>query len=139
MIPFRNPLLIFAGLVLQLQAISAEPSGDTTVYHAEGKNRVHLEECKRLPKEPAERATFAKITYAEAKAKNLPLCSRCPGSTTPGSDKNGGIESWVKPGPKEIEKVAFTPNPLAPLISMGSDGKLVYKPYSDKGDRLMDW
>jgi hypothetical protein len=143
MITFRKPLqsvaLITAALFIQLEMVRAAPPDDTTVYHAPGKNRVHVKECKRLTKDPAELAKFAKMTLAEAKAKNLPLCSRCPGSTTPGGDKKGGLESWVKPGPKEIEKVAFVPNPLAPLISMGSDGKLVYKPYSDKGDRLMDW
>jgi len=143
MIPLRNPLqgaaLILAGLALQFHAISAEPAGDTTVYHPPGKNRVHVAECKRLTKDPAERAKFSKMTLDEAKAKNLPLCSRCPGSTTPGGDKTGGFESWVKPGPAVIEKVGFVTNPLAPLISMGSDGKLVYKPYSDKGDQLMDW
>lgn len=143
MIPFRKPLqsvaFIVAVLVLPLHSISAEPPGDTIVYHLPGKDRVHVEACKRLTQEPAELAKFAKMTLAEAKAKNLPLCSRCPGSTTPGGDKTGGFESWVKPGPEVIEKVAFAPNPLAPLISTGSDGKLVYKPYSDKGDRLMDW
>lgn len=143
MIPFHNPLpsalFIAAALALPMPLNGAEPSEGTTVYHAKGKNRVHVKECKRLPKEAAELATFTEITYAEAKKKSLPLCSRCPGSTTPGGDKKGGLESWVKPGPKQIEPSAFTPNPLAPLISMGSDGKLVYKPYSDKGDRLMDW
>ena len=137
--PLRSVALIAAALVLPLRSISAEPPGTTTVYHVPGKNRVHVSECKRLSKDPAELAKYAKMTLAEAKAKDLPLCSKCPGSTTPGGNKKGGFESWVKPGPKEIEKAAFTPNPLAPLISMGSDGKLAYKPYSDKGDRLMDW
>jgi hypothetical protein len=143
MIPFQNPLqsaaLVAAAVLTQLVPIHAEPANDTIVYHADGKNRVHVNECGRLTKDPAELAKLTKMTYAEAKAKNLPLCSRCPGSSTPRDDKNAGFESWVKPGPKEIEKVSFVPNPLAPLISMGDDGKLVYKPYSDKGDRLMDW
>ena len=142
MISFRKRLhsaaLVVAALVLPFQAFAAEPSDDTVVYHAPGKNRVHVKECKRLTKDPAELAKLTKMTYAEAKEKNLPLCSRCPGSTTTGGNKRGP-ESWVKPGPKEIDKVDFTPSPRSPLISMGSDGKLVYKPYSDKGDRLMDW
>ncbi len=48
-------------------------------------------------------------------------------------------ESWVNPEPKEIPTYTFKPSPLKPLVSMGSDGKLVYKPYSNKGDRVLDW
>ncbi|MCB1129638.1 MAG: hypothetical protein KDN05_00815 [Verrucomicrobiae bacterium] len=137
--PIQGVALLLAALVLPIQSFGAGPSDDTVVYHSPGKNRVHVEACKRLTKDPAELAKFTRMSYADATKKGLPLCSRCPGSTTPRGDKNKGPESWVKPGPKEIEKVAFTRNPLAPLISMGGDGKLVYKPYSEKGDRLMDW
>jgi hypothetical protein len=55
--------------------------GDTMVYHAEGKKRVHVEGCKRLT---ADLEKLTKMTWAEAQKKGLPLCSRCPGSTTPG-------------------------------------------------------
>ena len=50
-------------------------------------------------------------------------------------------ESWVNPPPDQDEIVTstFEPNPLKPLVSMGPEGKLVYKPYSDKGDRILDW
>ncbi len=48
-------------------------------------------------------------------------------------------ESWVKPAPDEIPTNTFKPSPLSPLVSMGPDGKLVYKPYSNKGDRILDW
>src|SRR6056297_1759632 len=48
-------------------------------------------------------------------------------------------ESWVNPPPEEIPIYTFEPSPLAPLVSMGPDGKLVYKPYVDKGDRVLDW
>ena len=48
-------------------------------------------------------------------------------------------ESWVNPPPDEIPTHTFEPSPLAPLVSMGPDGKLVYKSYSDKGDRVLDW
>ena len=136
---FRTASLFAAALAFPFQVINAEPSDATFVYHVPGKERVHVKECRRMPKDPAELAKMARMTYAEAKAKKLPLCSRCPGSTTQGGNKTAGPESWVKPGPKEIEQVAFVPSPLAPLISMGGDGKLVYKAYSDKGDRLMDW
>ncbi|MBI1336323.1 MAG: hypothetical protein GC164_05110 [Phycisphaera sp.] len=113
--------------------------GDTPVYHFAGKNRVHVADCPRLGStEGAE-----KMTLDQALEKGWPLCSRCPGSTTPGrgnpDQKSKGLESWVKPGPEEIKQYAFVPSPLAPLVSMGPDGKLVYRAYSDKGDRLMDW
>lgn len=75
----------------------------TTVYQAVGKNRVHVEGCSRLTQDPAERAKLVKMTLAEAKAKGLELCSKCPGSSTPGKGNpeggDGGLESWVKPAP----------------------------------------
>ena len=51
-------------------------------------------------------------------------------------------ESWVNPPPEmDVPLVVhpFSPGYNAPLISMGPDGRLVYKSYSDKGDRLLDW
>ncbi len=48
-------------------------------------------------------------------------------------------ESWVNPAPEKIPTYTFEPSPLKPLVSMGPDGKLVYKSYSDKGDRVLDW
>lgn len=62
----------------------AKPAGDTVVYHAEGKRRVHVEGCRRLTRDPQILATMTRMTLAEAAAKGLPLCSRCPGSTTAG-------------------------------------------------------
>ena len=61
-----------------------KPPGDTMVYHVEGKNRVHVLGCRRLSTDPKVLATMTIMTLAEAEAKGLPLCSRCPGSTTPG-------------------------------------------------------
>jgi hypothetical protein len=50
-------------------------------------------------------------------------------------------ESWVNPppDPADVQTYTFEPSPLEPLVSMGQDGKLVYKSYSDKGDRVLDW
>jgi hypothetical protein len=50
-------------------------------------------------------------------------------------------ESWVNPppDPDDVPTYTFEPSPLEPLVSMGPDGKLVYKSYSDKGDRVLDW
>jgi len=66
------------------ESAKAKPSGDITVYYVEGKKRVHVEGCRRLTTDPKILATMTKMTLAEAEAKGLPLCSRCPGSTTPG-------------------------------------------------------
>jgi arylsulfatase A-like enzyme len=66
------------------KSAEAKPSGDITVYHVEGKKRVHREGCRRLTTDPKILATMTKMTLAEAEAKGLPLCSRCPGSTTSG-------------------------------------------------------
>ncbi len=55
------------------------------------------------------------------------------------SQDTGLPESWVNPPPDVVPTYPFEPNPLQPLVSMGPDGKLVYKPYSDKGDRVLDW
>ncbi len=38
-----------------------------------------------------------------------------------------------------IKPHEFVPTQFAPLIAIGSDGKLVYRPFSASGDRLMDW
>lgn len=51
-------------------------------------------------------------------------------------------ESWVNPPPDENTSLPvhpFVASKWSPLVSMGVDGRLVYKPYSDKGDLIMDW
>jgi len=52
-------------------------------------------------------------------------------------------ESWVNPPPEreewETRVREFKPCEFAPLISMGEDGRLHYRPYTEKGDTLMDW
>lgn len=57
----------------------AKPAGNTIVYYLGGK-RVHVVDCKRLT---GDLKSMTKMTLAEAEAKGLPLCSRCPGSATP--------------------------------------------------------
>ncbi len=56
---------------------------------------------------------------------------------------NGNLpESWVNPPPDQNAPFPvhpFVPSKRAPLVSIGADGRLVYKPYSDKGDRVLDW
>lgn len=128
-------LLLFTGL-----HAAEKPPGDTVVYHAPGKNRVHVVGCRRLTQDPAELAKMTKMTLAEAEAKGLQLCSRCPGSDTPRDEKNSGkLESWVNPPRDEAQRATFKPDAREPLVALGPDGKLVYKPYTDKGDRVLDW
>lgn len=137
------PLLVAAVAALFLGSSHAELSQKTAVYHHAGKKRVHVESCRRLTQDPAERAKLEKMTLAEARAKGLELCSRCPGSSTPvkGSPEgDGGVpKSWVNPAPDRIAKKSFIPSRLAPLVSLDEGGRLVYKPYSDRGDRILDW
>lgn len=142
--------VICAAFILSVAYAVQPASGETkldeiTVYHAEGKNRVHVKACKRLT---GDLATFTKMTLKEAEAKGLQLCSKCPGSTTAGkgnlegaaAGKGGkGLESWVKKGPTTIEQKVFRADPRSPLISLVADGRLAYKPYADKGDRILDW
>ena len=66
------------------ESAEAKPAGDMMVYHEEGKKRVQREGCRRLTTDPRILATITKMTLTEAEEKGLPLCSRCPGSTTPG-------------------------------------------------------
>ncbi len=146
---FQSRVAVFCclGVLLLAAGLRAaeKPPGDTVVYHMEGKNRVHVAQCRRLPKDPAERAKYKTMTLAEAEAKGLPLCSKCPGSDTPGKDKDkkdkdaGKFDSWVNPPRDEAQRETFKPDARAPLVALGSDGKLVYKPYTDKGDRVLDW
>ena len=121
----------------------ATPGPETIVYYAEGKGRVHVKGCRRLTTDPAELKKLKTMTLAEARKKGLDLCSRCPGSTTPGKEKPEAAEklpeSWVKPAPAEVTKKEFHPDPRSPLVSMGADGRLVYKPYTDRGDRIPDF
>jgi len=67
-------------LVGEVCTASAALPDDTTVYWNGSGKRVHIPECRRMPKGPAEVAKMTKMTLAEAKEKGLPACSRCPGS-----------------------------------------------------------
>lgn len=119
-------------------------AGDTVAYYVEGKKRCHIVGCRRLTTDPEELAKMKKTTLAQAEAMGLPPCSRCPGSTTPGKGNPGGgksglPESWVNPPREDVRRAEFKPDPRSPLVSLGADGKLVYTPYTDKGDRIIDF
>ncbi|MEM0926993.1 MAG: sulfatase-like hydrolase/transferase, partial [Planctomycetota bacterium] len=66
--------------------LAVRPPGDITVYHEPGKKRFHREGCRRLTSDRKLRAAMTKMTLAEAEAQGLPLCSRCPGSSTAGRE-----------------------------------------------------
>lgn len=50
-------------------------------------------------------------------------------------------ESWVNPPPPpdQIRRHTFETPPTAPLVSFGEDGRLHYRPYSERGDIVLDW
>ncbi|NHE56540.1 hypothetical protein [Cyclobacterium plantarum] len=121
-----------------LQASAAEYPNDTIVYWG-GKKRVHVAACVRYNSlSPEQKASTEEMTLAAARARGLDLCSKCPAKIL--SVKNADLpDSWVNPAPKEVLTYTFEPSPFKPLISMGPGGNLVYKSYSDKGDRVLDW
>ena len=134
---FPRTLLSVLMLVSAAPLLHAEMPDDRVVFREGKKKRIHVAKCKRYQrKDPA---TFTKMTYGEAKklSKKLDFCSKCPvlrkGEVMP--------ESWVNPPPERetIQTHPFVPPANGPVVSMGSDGRLVYKPYSSKGDRVLDW
>lgn len=71
----------------------------TQIVYWDGQaKRVHARGCRRLTTDPEELAKMTKMTLAEARKKGLPLCSRCPGSTTPGKGNPAGGKKSKKRG-----------------------------------------
>lgn len=68
---------------LRPEARDIKNAGNAIVYW-DGKKRVHIEGCSRLSVDPKELAKLSRMTLAEAEKKGIPLCSKCPGSTTLG-------------------------------------------------------
>ncbi len=68
----------------------------------------------------------------------LQISAAAPSGDIPKASSNLP-ESWVNPAPATITQHEFRPDPQAPLISLGPDGRLVYKPFTDQGDTIMDW
>lgn len=141
----RNLILCFFVWMMAaaVTSISLAEDGDS-VYHVKGETRYHLKECPRLW---GDMEWYGKMSKSEAEAKGLtPLCPYCPGSTMK-RPKVPHVESWVNPPPvhwtkskewKPERKEYIAPD-SAPLVSMSPGGKLIYKPYSDKGDRILDF
>lgn len=125
---------------------------DTVVYSEPGSKRGHIDGCRRLTSDATERERL-KTTLGVMKEGGGELCSRCPGrelnqereqagSKKPATNKpasKGLPESWVKPAPDVVPKHPYEINPLEPLVALGSDGRLVYRDFSKKGDQIPDF
>jgi hypothetical protein len=134
-------------LALSFLPAQAEVPGGATVFWNGSAGRVHVKECRRF--DPASMTTT--MTLAEAKERDMPLCSRCPGSSTPrnaakkSTDNPSLPESWVNPPPVKRAgdwnppKASFIESELAPLVYLGDDGRLRYMPYSEHGDIVLDF
>lgn len=88
------------------EASAQDLPDDTIVYYVPGKERCHLADCKRRNE------GMSTMTWAEAKAKGLPLCSRCPGSTTSAGEKKEKKEQVAQSSaaaPAEGPIVYYTP------------------------------
>lgn len=84
-------LLITAVLLIagNSRAGASDLPDDTKVYWDGGK-RGHIDGCRRLTKDLAELAKLPTSTLGKMKAAGSQLCSKCPGSTTPGGYKKKG-------------------------------------------------
>jgi len=116
-------------------------SPDIVVWYSPQVMRGHRPECRRyLRMSEKRKAQGELITLAELEKRGKLLCSRCPGSHTPGKGNDPNLpKSWVNPPRDEVRTAEYETPALAPLVSIGADGKLAYKPYSDKGDRIIDY
>jgi hypothetical protein len=136
-------LSLLAMALYMASAGHAQPKpvpGDTDVWVSPSTKvkRVHREGCRRLDR--MDKSKLKKTKLADARADGYRLCSRCPGSTTPGKGYNPDLpRSWVNPPRDEVLKKEYVTPEMAPLVHIGDDGKLVYKAYSDHGDRIIDF
>ena len=78
-------------------------AGETTVYYASGK-KSHVKACKRLT---GDLTSYKTMTLAEAEAKGLPLCSRCP----VGEDVKAGGVAPANKAPA-VAGVKYDPNTM---------------------------
>lgn len=103
--------LLLAIALLPLQA--GDVPRNTTVYREGSKARVHVKACRRYKsKDPG---IFTSMKYSEAEAKGIPLCSRCPGSTTAG-----------KGNPDATQGQAYLN--AGRTVGTGTPGKTVHRP-----------
>jgi hypothetical protein len=114
---------------------------DLPVWHRPGHNRGHTEDDPRYRRmTAAQREGMELITLEELERRGALLTSTSPGSNTPGrGNQPPQFPSWVNPPPAEIPVHPFVPSPREPLVSMGPDGRLVYRSFTERGDQIMDW
>ena len=115
-----------------------QAADDTVVYYIAGKKRFHAEGCPRL--EYARQHTpdsITQITYKQGLAKGLLYCSRCPVDDANKAERGdgGGAGDEEAAGGVTVHTDVTT----GPFVSMGPDGRLVYRPYTDKGDKILDF
>lgn len=89
---------------------------------------------------PPQAGTTPEVASSDARSElEAETETQAPEEERPVLDADGLPVSWVNPAPDEIKKHTFERSPLAPLVSVGEDGALDYKPYSPKGDRIPDF
>eukprot|EP00977_Amphora_coffeiformis_P014278 scaffold3952_cov111-Amphora_coffeaeformis.AAC.1 len=120
-------------------ATCPNPTSVTVFWN--GKKSVHVADCKRIKGQDL--STYTKMTLLESEEKGLSLCSKCPKPTAAEGQGGGLLASWVNPPPApkdkwKPQKHDFVPSKYAPLIQM-KEGKIKYRPFSERGDRLMDF
>jgi len=111
-------------LLILFAPLTAQVADDAPVYYIEGKGRFHAAECRRISgflKSTPDQVT--QLTFKEGTERGLKFCSRCPVD-----DPNQGSIIVVHEDVKNGQLVFF-----------GEDGKLVYEPYTNKGDTIMDY
>lgn len=130
----RRRLLRLALAVMMMAAAPADAAdAGGSVHYADGDEHVHILGCPRLW---GELSWYKSMTMQEAEAQAVTLCPYCPGSTT---KKPKLPVSWVQAPSDEVSRREFRPDERAPLVSMGDDGRLVYRSFSDRGDRIPDF
>ena len=122
------------GSGIWIAAAAERVTDDTTVYFLAGKGRFHTANCKRMKGHlESSPDTVTKMTHKQGVAKGLMYCSRCPvdASLKASSSGSGGGGSAAVTIHKDVTSGA--------LVSVGASGRLVYRPYTDKGDVIMDY
>lgn len=86
-------------------------------------------------------AVVVLLAFASSNIKAQNVNSSTISHTEP-NDEVTLPETWVNSPPDQeaaFPVSSFVPDKYAPVISPGADGRLEYNPYSEKGDRVLDW
>lgn len=114
----------------------ANAAEEKIVFFVEGKERFHADGCRRLKAaQEYNPDKISEITYTEGIAQGLLYCSRCPvDDPNKGARSGGGSASNAPP-----QVIVHSDVMSGPFVSMNAAGKLVYSPYTDKGDKILDF